>query len=191
MIYKVKRDEAHYQQLTLDAFNLGDQLASSGIGLDECANLGLLNVELANRWVRVESSFSPLLDHPTAVKIPNISIWVNATLVLSEKAYAGLKLALVDFGEFLPINVNGFTYYIFNLLVEGKRDQEKTQYEWEDDLAIELVSLAFDQADIQDKHLFKSFEHGFGGVFCSEAFKATCEELDLDGLVFDENLVGG
>ncbi|MFT7562015.1 MAG: hypothetical protein ACI93R_003949 [Flavobacteriales bacterium] len=188
--YLIKNNEAIYQQLALDAVSLRDQLNSSEVELADCVNFGLLNVELEKHWGLVSSTFEALPDFPEAIKVPNISIWKNATLVLSERAHASLKLILAEYGEFLPIYIGDYKYYIFNLIIEGKVDLEKTRYEWDDDIAMELEALVFDSDDIKEKAMFKSFHNGLGGMFCSDAFKVTCEELDLDGLLFDQDLTG-
>lgn len=186
--YLLKNIESSYQQISLDSVELCEKLNLGDRGLEDCVNLGLLDVKLSDRWKKVDTSFKPLPDYPGAVKIPNISIWKNATLVLSEKAYASLGLILKEYGELLPISVQGFNYYIFNILASGKVDESKSLYEWDDDVALGVEKLVFDESDIREKVVFKSFHNGFGGIYCSEAFKSTCEELDIDGLRFEEDL---
>ncbi|MFC6632792.1 hypothetical protein [Microbulbifer taiwanensis] len=186
--YLLKNIEDVYQQITLDSIQLSESLNLGDGGLEDCVNLGLLDVKFSDRWKKVDTSFASLPDHPQAVKIPNISIWKNATLVLSEKAYANLKLILADYGEFLPINIDGFNYFIFNLLTSGKVDDSKSQYEWDGDVALGIEKLVFDESDIKEKAIFKSFHQGFGGIFCSDGFRSTCEELEIDGLIFEEDL---
>jgi hypothetical protein len=187
-LYLLKNNESLYQQLTLDSLLLSEKLGLGHEGLEDCVNLGLSDIRMSHRWKEIDTEFAPLPDHLDAVKIPNISIWKNATLVLSDKAYACLKLILADCGEFLPIKIKGFTYYIFNLLTVGKVDESQSIYECDDGIAFEIEKLVFDSEDIKDKDLFKSFHHGLGGVFCSEGFKQTCEELEIDGLIFEEDL---
>jgi hypothetical protein len=191
-IYKLQANDKEYKELTLDCVELFEklQLDPAGSGLKDCSDLGRTGLPFQHPWKEIESSFAPSPLHPEAVKIPSISVWIGSVLLLSEKAHACLRLILQDHGEFLPIDIQGFKYFLFNLLTTGKVDNQKTTYRYieGDDIPSDIECLVFDADDIEDKDIFRAAPGHFVGVFCTPEFKQTCEEFDLDGLIFSEDI---
>lgn len=196
MLYKLKNNERQFKQLRLDAYQLSEQLGlspdgDSTQGLEDCLNLGIYPKPFPHPWGKVQALFEAMPMYRDAVQIPNLSIWKGSALLLSDKAHAYLKNILEEHGEFLPINVQGFTYYIFNLTTVGKIDIDNSVFVYDEgcDLASDIQTLLFDENDIKDKFLFTATHDYLGGVFCTDDFKSTCEEFDLDGLYFDVDIV--
>ncbi|AMX03360.1 imm11 family protein [Microbulbifer thermotolerans] len=192
-LYRLKNDEKSFKELSLDCVQLYEQLhlEDSESGLSDCSDLGTSGKPFPHPWKRVKSDFEASPMYPSAVKIPNISIWIGSALVLSEKAKAALSLILEPHGEFLPVQVQETNYFIFNLFTYVEVDEKKTvyQYSGEDRTFPDgIEKLVFSESDLRGKFLFRSGEKSFGGVFCTDEFKQTCEEFDLDGLIFDEDI---
>lgn len=189
-IYKIRSDDKNYKELSLDSLQLFDklQLDPEGPGLIDCANLGQGEEKFPHQWKKIAVEFEASPEYPGAVKIPNISVWLGTAMVFSEKAHAFLKLVLKDDGEFLPIDFKGDTYYIFNLLKKGKIDEGKSVYRWQEGIAMDLVTRVFDEQDMQDQYLFQCTHNGYGGIYCTEEFKQDCNNFELDGLLFDEDI---
>lgn len=191
-VYKLRNDEPNYQELTLDTFDLFNQLKLSDDHLEDIINFGAEGASYLDRWGTVTSTFEPRPFYPGSIKIPNISVFTNSILLLSENAYEALRLILADYGEMLPITIQGFKYYLFNLQVSAKLDSEKSEYEI-DDMSGDVIGIksrVFDETDIAEKDIFTNFHNDYGGIYCTEGFKNSCEMFELDGLIFDEDLAG-
>ena len=103
---------------------------------------------------------------------------------ITDFAHACLKDILSPFTEALPLNVYDKTFYLHNILVNAKTDEALSEYSWSNGEPIDVKKIVIDVDDAADKEVFRSALHGYGGIFCSEGFKQTCEEFDLEGLVF-------
>lgn len=187
MIYKLFNDEARFKQLALDNFSLFEQLQADEDYFADCICFGESNVAFAPIWRKVVGNFESLPAYPGSVAVPHLSIWSNAALMMSDFAHAGLKTALAEYGEFLPIEVDGMPYYIFHLLGSVAVDQQKTEYELSHGAAVGIKKLFFAEDELANKDLFKSFNQGLGGLFCTEHFRDACLSLELDGLIFEIN----
>lgn len=182
--YQVSADEANFQIITLDAMTLFEQLDLGDSGLIDCVNLGISDVRFADRWGDVITEFSPSPLHPAASALPDITIWQNGCFVISDYADACLKDILAPLGERLPVKISDAPYYLYNILATAQVDPEKSEFEWQGDEPVDVKKLFIEPATAEGKDLFKASLHGFGGLFCTEGFKETCEEFDLKGLAF-------
>lgn len=106
-------------------------------------------------------------------------------LYLNQKAYQALSHKISSYGEFLPITSQGETGYLFTImaLADEALDSDLCQKnEWG-----EITWLAFKEDKI-DTALFRTEYDDYMSVFCTQEFKDTCEQSELQGLVFTENL---
>ena len=92
--------------------------------------------------------------------------------------------SLHQFGEFLPLTVNGETHFLFNCLTFGKEDEAKINYKYDAGIPTGLTNLEFVEEDVEDKSLFKSQISFRGSLFCNSLFKRLCDENQLKGLGF-------
>lgn len=182
--YQISADETNYQIITLDAMTLFEQLDLGDSGLIDCVNLGISDISFAGKWGEVETEFAPSPLHPTASALPDITIWQNGCLAVSDYADACLKDILAPLGERLPIMISGNPYCLYNILATAQIDPEKSEFEWQGDEPVDANKLCIEPASAEGKDLFKASLHGFGGLFCTEGFQETCEEFDLKGLLF-------
>ena len=49
------------------------------------------------------------------ISVPDITLWFTDEIVCNEKAYRVLKEPLDSYGEWLPINVEGISYWLLNV----------------------------------------------------------------------------
>jgi hypothetical protein len=183
--YKLRTDISVFKEIPLDVEDIAEQLDADNRIMD-FVYMGVNDTRLADFWAPVKTSFEPSPVYPEAVKIPSISVWAGSCLIFSERAYAIFRLMLADYGEFLPLDVHGFTYYIFNNLTDIEPDMVKSWYAAEG--VKRVKSLVFGD-DAADKLLFKSNWEGSRACFCNEAFKQLCHEYDIEGLDFIEDLL--
>lgn len=186
-VYRISQDITEYKELRLSSMELANQL---GVDIDsdefmEYVDLGINGKSFKDRWGNVDAVFESSPAFPEAIKIPNISVWDGSKLVFSEKAHAFFQLSLSEYGEFLPISVKGYKYFIFNILSRSKIDESKSKYVYEDGIVTNVERLVFDENDIMSNALFFDAHHGFGGIYCNEDFKAAYENFEMDGLTFN------
>ncbi len=185
-VYKIGQSLSEYKELQLGSMDLAKQL---DVDMDsdefmEYLDLGSNGISFKDRWGDVEAAFEASLAFPEAIKIPNISIRDRSTLVFSEKAHAFFQLCISEYGEFLPISVKGFKYYIFNIFSRSKVDESKSKYIYKNGVAVKVERLVFYEDDIANNALFFDAHHGLGGIYCNDDFKDSYEEFELDGLTF-------
>ena len=184
-VYKLRTDISVFKEIPLDAEDIAEQLDADDRIMD-FVYMGVKDKPLAGFWTPVKASFEASLVYPQAVKIPSISTWSGSCLIFSEKAHAVFRLMLADYGEFLPLDVHGFTYYIFNNLTDVSPDLQRSCYSSEGVKEVELMEFG---DDIAGKLLFKSNWEGCTACFCTETFKQLCDEYEIEGLVFLEDLL--
>lgn len=184
-VYRLRTDISVFKEIPLDAEDIAEQLDADNRIMD-FVYMGVKDKRLADLWTPVKTSFEPSPVYPQAAKIPSISTWSESCLIFSEKAHAIFRLMLADYGEFLPLDVKGFTYYIFNNLTDVDSDMSKSWYAAEGVRRVE--SLVFG-ADSESKLLFRSSWQGCSVCFCNDTFKQLCHEYEIEGLQFIEDLL--
>lgn len=145
------------------------------------------NEPISKIWPHLNCNMEEMKDSDSPI-LPDVSIWLSTKLLLSEQAYQILEPEIRDFGEFLPITADGYKYYIFHCLTDGFEDESKMEYEYFEEFPVRIISLAFVSEDVEKKALFKSSSFLCNKIFCNDKFKALCEENNLKGLRFEEDL---
>lgn len=174
-IYAIRNDGFRFQELDLDINDIIDYFPDE-VSYDDAHDFSLNNLSLKDFWPDIATGFAEIADQENLP--PDITTWINATLVLSPRAFRYLGDMLTPFGEFLPVHVGDSTYQIFNCLtvaevVESESDETK---------------LVFDEKSISGKLVFKSTFQKCIDIFCGEQLKNVIEELELGGVVFDTRL---
>jgi hypothetical protein len=182
MIYLIRDDDYEFQELDLEIDDLVENFPDD-IDYRGAHDFVLNNLSLSQSWKPVETSFSPI-DDPQA-PIPDISKWVDATLVLSEKAYTVLKSALSECGELLPISADGNDFYLFNCLTCVGVDDDLSKKSFYEGEEIGYETLAFEP---NTAAIFKSPDQGCLDLFCDESIKSLVETHSLTGVKFDVDL---
>lgn len=185
-MYAIRNNAANYQELDLQIY---DVIASkpANINEDTVLDFSETNYAMVDWWTTLDTEFNPI-DNPSE-PIPDISKWIDATLVLSPRAHRLLGETLKEFGELLPITVKGEIFYIFNCLTYGKIKEElckKSYYEGEE---FGIKTIVFDETDVQEKLIFKTAYNSCFELYCGDRFKNAVETFGLTGSIFSEKLV--
>ncbi len=143
-------------------------------------------------WKKPNATFYKPDNFSNANKIPDITTWAFY-LILNEKAYRKLSKTLEPHGEFLPVNCEGYSYYLLNTLVIADTidavDHKKSEREIKDGVYMGLKKLSFKENNLKDNILFKT-EYDYAPVFCTDEFKKIIDKEKLEGLVFRTDLEG-
>lgn len=184
--YQVKGALHQFKTIDLSCLDLAKKLDQLD-KLREICNFPALNSSLTNIWKEISVSFYS--ESPNATIIPDLIIWSGSLLVMSKTSYNILFPHIKNEGEFLLLNIAGEPYYIFNCLQYGIENKIQTNNKYAYGEVIGLKSLEFDEQDISKRLLFKSKKQGGSILYCSSIFKKLCNESDLEGLIFDTNLL--
>jgi len=185
-IYAIRNDGVKFQELDLELRDVR-RSRPDHIPLDDVLQFHIRNTALKSWWATPHTEFVNLTGNSTA-SIPDISEWVDSTLVLSPKAYRLLGDLLLSSGEFLPVVAKGETYYIFNCFIIGDVEDDKSEYEYHEDVRLGLISLEF--KDSASKNLiFKTPVESCLTLFCNQRFKEIVESFELTGIQFDTELI--
>ena len=183
MIYRLKRPENSYEIVQLSVTQLAKLLDDPKYQI--VRKLSSSCQSLADRWNKPSCEpHKHYLDNPLA----DISFWGNF-LVLNQTAFEHLSPVIAQFGEFLPIDVEGFNLTLFNCTALGAEIEEQSLIKYQDGFPIGLETLVFNEQDVSDKAIFKSKLQGCKALFVNEQFKAVCEKHRLSGVIFDEDLL--
>lgn len=183
--FAIRKDIPDYQVLDLDLLDVTRNLPD-GIDLDSVYDFSQLNTSMASWWNTPETRY--ISTGSAKAQIPDISCWIDATLVLSPKAHRLLKDSLEAYGEFLPVEVKGELHYIFNCFALGKPDEEKCVFNQEEGMEAGLKHLELDPS-ASTLLVFKVQLENSLTLFCSDRFKEVVESFGLHGIYFDKKLV--
>lgn len=182
-VYRLKRIENSYEIVQLSVIKLAKILDDPQFKI--VRKLTSSRQHLSERWSK--PSCNP---HPYYEKNPlrDISFWGNF-LVLNQKALEHLSPHIDLHGEYLPIDVEGHSVTLFNCTQSAAEIPELSLIKYEDGFPNGLQSLVFDENDLKGKAIFKSELEGCRALFVTDLFKNVCEEHNLTGVWFDEDLL--
>ncbi len=186
-IYQIQQDGFKYKEFSLDQDDYLDFVPEdSPHDIEKLMRFGLHNLEMKSWWQELTANFSVprgLEDRPIA----DISIWVEACIVLSAKAHETLREPLSSYGEFLPIKFESETFYIFNPLVFGLEDEINSKKEILEGKPVGVDKLQFNTQDVEGKLVFKTKFDACSNLYCNDAFMDLCQKNNLKGLIFQES----
>jgi len=188
-IYRIREDHDHYLMFNLTP----DELRSK---------MGRKFRYFMNRtpkaqpdWVTPDATFKKDAQIKGADTLPDISYWTTSHMVLNQKAFDALSNSLIEYGEFLPVSVEGNPYYIFNTLKLVDEsfinlDMSEREYEGEGEIVMQvgLHKLKFKEELLKDTLLFKTEFDTYLNIFCGDEFKNMVEMAGLTGILFKEDL---
>jgi len=186
-VYAIRNDGYDFQELDLEIDDFIDARPKE-VNERLVLDFSLENYAMLGWWPTPDTEFVAI-DEDTGAPIPDICKWIDASLVLSAKAYRLLGDTLKPFGEFLPLTIRGEAFYIFNCLTLAKINEdlcEKNIYKGEE---AGIKTLVFDDTDIADKLIFKTTYDSCMDLYCAERFKNILQDYKLTGVVFSEKLV--
>lgn len=179
MIYRVDYDSDKYKALYIPALQLikimkGKMGAGSG-------------GPLVDNWQNVTGTLEQKKEGAVSDDVADISFWHHSP-VFSEKAYAQLVGALSCHGEFLPVDVAGTLFYVFNILERCDKlvDLDNSEKNIVDGVQAGINTVVFQAGDFPA--IFKTDFDNAVRVFCTNEFKVQVEATGLTGLTFSEDL---
>jgi len=185
-IYAIRKDAPKYKQLDLGILDI-TRHAPDDVNLDNVYDFSENNTTMASWWKTPDTEFIDYEGEAPSV-LPDISPWIDATFVLSPKAYRISGEMLKSSGEFLPVLIDTEIYYIFNCLTFGEADEGKSRFSYVEDMKMGLEYLEFKNS-VSDLLVFKSKLESCLTLFCGERFKETVETFELTGVLFDKELI--
>ena len=182
-VYAIRDDGVKFKELDLEILDV-TRIAPDNIDEDDIIEFSIKNTEMKLWWKNPETKFIGEPNSP----IPDISIWIDSSLVLSPRAYRLLGDMLQTSGEFLPVLVGDETYYIYNCLDFGEENKDKCKHEYVDGNKFGLEYLEFENS-ASELLIYKSKLQSCLTLFCNDKFKDAVESFELTGIVFDTNLI--
>lgn len=185
-LYKVLVDSSIFG--TLEIFNTKELMSSFGIV--KYRKLRSLQDSIADKWPVSHGGFYDMSSNKAEElsMTPDVYLWMNVFLVLSQKAKSILLPLLDVFGEFLPFECNGEQYFIFSVYSKVEPDPKKSSVISKNGIYAGISSVAFRSESIGTQLLFKtSFDH-FSHLYCTDKFKGIIESNRLSGISFSTDL---
>jgi hypothetical protein len=189
-IYQIKASANTYDIIDLDIVALAEKLEEVSTFdeetlIDLLMNLPFDNTSLKSMW---PEEISCKYFGKSKEQNYDINVYTNF-LVLKMKAYNLLYDELKEFGEFLPLNVEGDKMMMFNLLTFAEENKNLCEMSYLDGFENGLKTLSFDKSDTVIKTIFKSKLQGGMINFCTDRFKELVEKNNLTGIKFDTDLL--
>lgn len=159
-MYRIENQGFDYQELDLEIDDIIDQFPDDMSTL-YIHDFSKNNLALTPYWKPVATGFSEINGNENL--LPDITYWIGGTLVLSPVAYRYLGELIRPHGEFLPVHIDGQTYYIFNCL--------------------ETIHSLTGVTPLS-KPIVKNQNEISENLYCNAHFKSAIEEFDLKGISF-------
>lgn len=182
MIYCIQDDGFDFQRLDLMLDDVIDARPDD-ISEDDVLDFSQTNCRMVDWWPAPDTAFISESGGKSD-PIPDISKWIDASLVLSPRAYRLLGATLEKWGELLPVIINGEKFYIFNCHTTGEVDLSQSEKEYFEGEEVGVKKIAFDSGDISEKLVFKTPFNSCIEIYCGDRFKSLVEEFALTGVQF-------
>lgn len=123
----------------------------------------------------------------TEGQAPDISDFAG-NMVLSPAVYSDLQDAMFPYGEFLPVDINGEIWQIFNATTYLEADEEHSEKIIRNGRVRGLKALAFHAEEVEGTLLFRTPFDDSTATYCNEAFKQLIEEKGYSAVLFRDDL---
>lgn len=177
-VFAIHSARAGFQTLALSLHQVVRQLPMD-ISFDQLAQFSYSNAPVSSWWNAPKAKF---ISRDGATLIPDISVWVSATLVLSPAAYRALRDALKTSGEFLPIHIGAEQFYLFSCCVVGEQ-VKGVDLQMHELLQSKLTAF---KPSVDNLMVFKSPTKNCSTLFCSKRFKQLIESSPISGITFEQ-----
>ncbi len=173
--YKICRDGFKFQELDLEINDIIESFPEE-YDYNQVHEFSVENIAMKSFWPKFQTGWSTIEGRENL--IPDVTTWIDATLVLSPKAFRFLGDSLSQYGELLPFHINGEVFYIFNCLTIAEINEAKSSE----------THIEFSPSSIEDKLVFKTPSYKCIDLYCHERLKELTESFELSGIVFDKHL---
>jgi hypothetical protein len=186
-VYRLLPDYKNFWCFDIDTDHLAEKLniEPESEDYDDLITFGMNGVSYIDKWSKPQGKFKPLPDWPHANEIPDVILFNGSVLVLSQRACSLMRPGLEEYGEFLPVDVRGRTFYILNVLKRVNIDDEKTKWNMLYGTIESVKQLIFDDQALTKASLFYCDEYPAHGLYCTTPFKQSIEDLSFNGLIFN------
>jgi len=188
-IYRIHPDYDNFLRFTLHPYELQAKMGEDFLYMIN------RDPQAQPDWVKPDATFWLDDQEHSADKLPDISYWTTSHPVFNQKAYDALASHLGSYGEFLPVSVDGNSYYIFNVLNVLNEsvinlDMSERKFETMDGFAMQtgLHKLQFIEDKLDDTLVFKIEYDTYLKVYCNDEFKRLVEDAGLTGILFKLDL---
>lgn len=188
-IYKILPDFEHYCAFTLPMTHVL-QVIGKTIPATKLMHFYKHNLYLKGVWADIAATFEPVEGVATTDKIPDVTVWVPGTLVLSTSAVETLG-DIEDYGELLPVETPAGRYWILNCMRQINADEQYSANITNAGQVLDVETLQFRDEEANRAGLFKTPFDGYRNVFCSQELKDSIQQAKLGGLKFSDQLVSG
>lgn len=155
------------------------RLLPKGVSLDSVVQFSYQNPPMTAWWKSLETVF--VGDNIGKSTIPDLSLWADATLILSPKAYLRLGGPLRSSGEFLPIKIGHKKFYIFICFVIAEPEFGDFQ---PGEILEGPEGLVFKKT-AKDLLVFKCHLNNYARLCCTHRFKQLLELSGLNGILLE------
>lgn len=188
-IYKILPDFEHYCAFTLPMKHVLQSIGKT-IPATKLMHFYKHNLYLKSAWNDMAATFEPVGGVATVDQIPDVTVWVPGTLVLSTSAVETLR-DIEDYGELLPVETPAGRYWILNCMKQINADEQHSANTTEAGQVLDVATLQFRDEEASRAALFKTPFDGYRNIFCSQQMKDAIQQARLGGLKFSEQLAGG
>lgn len=186
-VFAIRNDAYKFPELDLEVDDIIESMPAS-LEEDTVLDFSINNYAMLSWWPMPDTEFRGIGDE-SFTEVPDLSKWIDSTLVLSPKAHRILGELLKEYGELLPITVKSERFYIFNCLTFGRVKEEFCEKSYYEGSEIGIKKIVFDDADIQEKLVFKTRYNACFEMYCGEKPKEIIESFKLTGVSFSDSLV--
>ncbi len=173
--YKICRDGFRFQELDLEINDIIDAFPDE-YDYNQVHEFSVENIAMKSFWPEFKTGWAKIEGQENL--IPDITTWIDATLVLSPKAYRLLSDSLAPYGELLPFNIESEIFYIFNCLNIAEVIEAGSSE----------THIEFEPAGLEDSLIFKTPAYQCIDLYCNDRLKGLIESFKLTGIYFDEHL---
>ncbi len=139
-------------------------------------------------WKPLDGRFYDNSDKKNRVSVPDITLWFTDEIVCNEKAYRVLKEPLGSYGEWLPVKVEGISYWLLHVTKKTEMENINLKASERTIDVIEVQKLSFIQNKIEDLLIFKTAYNNYQNIYCTEDFRSLIEKNELQGLSFSSDM---
>lgn len=183
MIYKLGHDRERYLSFDISAYDI-EYIIGDFFLLDEP-----LWTEF---WQPMSATFFDNSEEKNVAAIPDISDWFGYNcLALNQKAYEKLQCHLEKYGELLPIQCEGISYWLFHSTVKTGMecvDLNKSVRTIDETGFVDMQVLEFREETLKGHLVFQTEFNNYRNMYCTKEFKKLVLENDLKGLHFSTDL---
>ncbi|WP_444920875.1 hypothetical protein ACJJID_19415 [Microbulbifer sp. CnH-101-G] len=146
------------------------------------------NLSLKDNWEDLNADFIAADGVNVTSEIPDVTTWVNGTLVFSDKAKEAISEHICSLGEFLPVSTPAGNFWIFNCQNQVSAEEMGSHNTEQNDQVLDLEKISFRKEDIGKNLIFKTQYDGYRSLYCSSDFCKILDDLGIKGIRFSSEL---